>query len=62
MNLIAEQPIMHLETTLGHMRRGDTAGEGLLTLLYDTQIESGLSQPFYTYDPADYRYVTNNTR
>ena len=57
-----EQPTQHLRRTLGHMRRLDNTGKLMIITKRDTQLESGLSTPFYKNDPDIYNYVTKNTR
>ena len=62
MDLRIEQPIHSIKTFIGHARRNDNAGKCLLTALYDTQLEAGVSCPFYKTDVNKYKYVTKNTR
>ena len=53
-DLRIEQPILHLRTNMGHMRRDDNAGKALRATLYDTQIEAGITTPLYQTDPSLY--------
>lgn len=62
MDLRIEQPIQAIHTNFGHIRRNDNAGKALLTTLYDTQIEVGISKPFYKANFTIHNYVTANTR
>ena len=62
MDLRTEQPIQHIMTNLGHMRRGDSAGQLLRVTLNDTQLETGLERPFFQYDYEYSDYTTTNTR
>ena len=62
LDLRIEQPTQHLRHTLGHMRRQDNTGKLLTITKRDTQLESGLSIPFYKTNPDEYNYVTKNTR
>ena len=62
MDLRVEQVAINWETTRGHMRRLDRAGQGLYTTAHDLQVEIGRSQPFYDLDPNDHDYVTEMTR
>lgn len=61
-DLRLEQFLLHFRTNLGHMRRKDNAGKALIATMQATQIESGLSIPFYKSNPNTYDYVTKNTR
>ena len=62
-NLIVEQPVKHVNATVGHIRRGDRVGTALLITLRDTtQVESGISQPFYTQNPHQFGHLTQQTR
>ena len=62
LDLRLEQPSKHYKTNMGHIRRGDQAGSALLTTLHDTQLESGMENPFYTYSQESLEYLTKNTR
>lgn len=62
-NLVVEQPVKHVNETLGHIRRGDrVVGDTLITTLRDTQIEIGTSEPFYIQNPQNFEYATQDTR
>ena len=56
MDLRLEQPILHLKTTVSHMRRGKNVGKALQITLNDVQAEIGTSKPFYNLDPNLYKY------
>ena len=62
MDLRVEQPTQHLMTNLGHMQRNDTVGKLLRITLNDTQMETGLEHPFFTYDYNYSTYIAKNTR
>ena len=62
LDLRVEQPTLHVEATLGHMRRGDKLGKTLYLTMRALQIEVGISEPFYNKDPNVYTYITPNTR
>ena len=62
MDMRVEQPTLHLETTMGHLRRGQKIGKALMITLRNLQIEVGTSKPFYTLDPNLFQYITPNTR
>ena len=61
-DLRIEQPVMHINTTLGHLRRGGNTSSALQITLKDIQIEVGTTQPFYNLDPSKYSYCTKDTR
>ena len=61
-DLRVEQPVAHVRATLGHMRRGGNVGKALEITLRDTQVEIGISMPFYLGDPHIYNYGTKQTR
>jgi hypothetical protein len=62
MDLRNEQPQQHFLATLGHIRRQDQAGKGLLINMADTQAELGSATPFFHLDPLQYNYGVQNTR
>ena len=62
MDLRIEQPALHLNTTVAHMRRGKKVGKALLITLIDTQATIGTSIPFYTLNPDQYNYGDQHTR
>ena len=53
-----EQLHYALRTAIGHMRRQDNAGKCLIAMLFDTQVEIGISFSFYHADPKEFQYVT----
>ena len=57
-----EQPIIHLKTTIGHMRRGGITGKALEASLSGHQIVAGVSKPFYEYDEHELPYLPQDTR
>ena len=62
MDLRIEQPVLHLNTTIDHIRRGEKVGKTMLIILIDTQAEIGTSMPFYTLNPDQYNYGDQHTR
>ena len=62
MDIRLEQPIIHIETTIGHMRRKDNAGRSLEASYYGHQIVAGTSSPFHTLEPESIPYMPINTR
>jgi len=61
-DLLLEQPLQHLYTNLGHMRRNDNVGKLLRITLNDTQLETGLDKPFFEYPFEIGTYLAKNTR
>ena len=61
-DLRLEQPIYHLETTIGNLRRGENAGKALMATLIGHQVVAGVSQPFYQANPNDFPYMPKHTR
>ena len=62
MDLRIEQVAIQVDTTRGHMRRLDRAGQGLFTTANDLQVILGRSIPFYNLNPNDHEYIKENTR
>ena len=62
MDLRVEQPTLHLEATMGHLRRGGKIGKALTITMRMTQAEVGTQTPFYELDPEKFNYTTPNTR
>lgn len=62
MDLCIEQPVTVIKTMLGHIQRDDKAGKVIMANLIETQVEVGISRPFYTEDIHQYTYITKNTR
>ena len=62
MDLRVEQVAMQWDTTRGHLRRLDRAGQGLHITANDLQVELGTRVPFYMMDPDKIDYTTKNTR
>ena len=62
MDLRLEQPIQHLRTTIGHIRRGDNAGKALIASRITHQVIAGVENLFYTYNVNDLPYLPSNTR
>ena len=62
MDLRCEQPAMHYNSTLGHIRRQDRAGKGLTINIADLQAEIGSAHQVFELDPAKYNYGAPNTR
>ena len=62
MDIRLEQPIIHTASTIGHMRRGDTAGMGLKATLRDHQVVAGISKSFLSFPMDNLPYMPNNTR
>ena len=62
LDLRVEQPTLHLEATIGHLRRGQKIGKTLTIALRNLQIEVGTGKPFYELNPDDHQYITPNTR
>ena len=62
MGLRLKQPIYAFNTMPGHMRRGDKVGQTIITNLYETQTEVGISSEFYKEDSKKYPYITAHTR
>ena len=62
MDLRVEQRVMHWNANLGHLQRGDRAGNSLHLTLNDHQCMVGSSKHFLSLDPKTYDYVDKNTR
>ena len=62
MDIRLEQPVIHIETTISHMRRGDNAGKSLKATLNGHQIVAGTSTPFLDVEPNDLPYLPPNSR
>ncbi len=61
-DLRIEQPATHWHTTLGHLRRMDTVGQGLQLTLLDHQVYIGSASFFLHLSPERYHYAPTNTR
>ena len=61
-DLRIERPVLQLNTTIAHMRRGEKVGKAMLITLIDTQAEIGTSMSFYTLNPDQYNYGDQHTR
>ena len=62
MDLRHEQPHMHFQATLGHLRRQDQAGKGILVNLSDMQAEIGSSHSIFSLDYNLYNYGNQTNR
>jgi hypothetical protein len=62
MDLQCEQPHLHFQATLGHIRRQDQAGKGLHINISDLQAEIGSAYPVFHLDYTRYNYGTEHTR
>jgi hypothetical protein len=62
MDLRCEQPHLHYQATLGHIRRQDQAGKGLRINISDLQAEIGSAYPVFHLDYTRYNYGTAHTR
>ena len=54
LDLRLEQPILHINTTIGHMRNKDGAEKSIIVNLHGHQIVSGLSKPFFNMTQINY--------
>ena len=62
MDLRIEQKVHQWETTIGHLRREDRVGKGLMITLNDHQCYIGSGKPFLQLNPDTYGYGDQNTR
>ena len=62
MDLRHEQPHLHFQATLGHLRRQDQAGKGILVNLSDMQAEIGSSHRIFSLDYNLYNYGNQTNR
>ena len=62
MDLRVEQPAMQFNSSLGHLRRQDQAGKGLLMNMADLQAEIGSVKPVFTLNYNIYNYGQQHTR
>jgi hypothetical protein len=62
MDLRTEQPHLHYQATLGHLRRQDQAGKGILVNLSDLQAEIGSTHLIFTLDYHLYNYGNQTNR
>ena len=63
MDLCVEQPTLHIEATVGHLRWGGKIGKALIiTTMKTMQVEVGTKVPFYELDYDKHKYITTNTR
>ncbi len=62
MDLRIEQPVLHWQASLGHLRRRDRVGDGLLITAHDLQIIIGSQTNVFELDPSVYNYGPKNTR
>ena len=62
MDMQIEHATAQWETTKGHMKRVDRAGQGMFITAHNLQVEIGSKSPFYQLDHEVYNYATTDTR
>lgn len=62
MDLRIEQPVLHWEATLGHLRRHDKVGKAARISLHDHQVIIGTTEHFFKLDPQIYNYGDQQSR